>query len=413
MGIRIENGDVWIGENQGGSYGSSYMYVNENGILKHISRFFKGKLIHVSRSGRKKTYEYRIPLGTLKDMFGDKVEIYEFSFTTSGFLICRAYEVDCVMSSIREFQPQRIPGFEIMNAEKYWLDLYDRTVPKMIERIKDIQQALGIELFFAKKSVRLEDIYRNPTNGKKTALTFPQPQARSRALQGYIQAVHELYVLMLVAKALGGKTIHHVYNGKPAWWIAHAQDYPTAVVETNNRKFTVWYQFSAKDWIDVVFTGLVRENLSPGELEKLAMEGKFDVLERIFGQRPKDVREAYSMIANFKKLTKRQYVKPDIVIFEGDYRWKDELKEIPPSNVLVIDSKIEISDTDIEQLKSYRELFNSKFSGGRIHYIIACLGKTNHKDTLEKLGYYVIEDVFPDEKGEDEFVKVVKDLLSI
>jgi len=188
--------------------------------------------------------------------------------------------------------------------------------------------------------------------------------------------------------------------------------YPTAVVESNGRKFTVWYQFAIKEWIDVVFSGFVRAFLDPGKLEKLAMGGKFDELEKILGKRPNNVAESYSMIANFKKLMEgRQHVKPDIVIFEEDYRSREDLKRNPPSNIILIDAKIRISDNDIKQLKGYKDVFNREFKKSRIHYVIACLGKAKHKLTLEKLGFLIVEDVASGEEGEKKFVEVIRNLL--
>jgi len=412
MRVKVVNGNLVVVEDQGGSRGTNYFYLNVNEKLEHIGRLFKGQKIREGKGGRRKTYEYVVSLDSLRNMFGTKIELYEFSFSNSGHgPYCRIYEVDCVTGAINEKGVSTHLDFKIIGLEEDWLNWYDRIVPRMIKRIKDIQQALGIELFFAEKSVRLEDIYNDPANAKRIALIFPQPQARSRALQGYIQASHELYVLMLVAEALGGKTIYHVY-GKPTWWIAHAQDDPTAVIESNGRKFTVWYQFAIKEWIDVVFSGLVRAFLDPKELERLAMEGKFDELEKILGKKPNNVAEAYSMITNFNKLIKgRQHVKPDIVIFEGDYRSKGDLKRNPPNNIVLIDAKIRISDNDIKQLKEYKDVFDREFEKGKMHYVIACLEKAEHKLILEKLGFIVVENVAPDKEGEKKFVEVIKDLL--
>ena len=62
-----------------------------------------------------------------------------------------------------------------------------------------------------------------------------------------------------------------------------------------------------------------------------------------------------------RSLRRRQNVKPDIVIFEGDYRWREDLEKNPPRNVVVIDAKIEIKDSDVEQLRGYMEIFGRKF----------------------------------------------------
>jgi hypothetical protein len=99
------------------------------------------------------------------------------------------------------------------------------------------------------------------------------------------------------------------------------------------------------------------------------------------------------------------------VIFEGDYRSKGDLKRNPPNNIVLIDAKIRISDNDIKQLKEYKDVFDREFEKGKMHYVVACLEKAEHKLILEKLGFIVVDNVAPDEEGEKKFVEVIKNLL--
>ena len=110
-----------------------------------------------------------------------------------------------------------------------------------------------------------------------------------------------------------------------------------------------------------------------------------------------------------RSLRRRQNVKPDIVIFEGDYRWREDLEKNPPRNVVVIDAKIEIRDSDVEQLRGYKEIFGRKFK--KVHYVVACLERARYKQVLEKFGYTVIENVSPDDVGEKNFIDTIKNFL--
>lgn len=395
--IEVKNGTIYVYEYWGGSRGSNYFYIKDGEQLVHISKKFKGVLRGATRGGRRKKYVYKIPLAEL--------ELYEFSFSNSGYgPYCRRYLISQNGNVIEKVEVDLADlEFEVVGSENGLLRFYNSTVPKMIERVKQIEKSLGIGLLFD-GTERLEDIYRDPARAAKIALVFPTAQTRCKALEKYIQDAHELYVLMLVAEAIGGKTIYHVLNGQPIWWIAHAKDWPTAVVD-NSKRYTIWYQFSIIDWLKVVFPGIAKAFLNPAELQRLAMEGKFEIFEKIFGVKPKDVREAYSLIANWGE-KRRQHVKPDIVIFKGDYRERNEIKA--DSKVIVIDAKVEIKNGDLVQLKGYMKTFR-QFKD--VKFIIACLGRAKYKTTLERMGYIVIENVAPNESGENKFKEVLLTIL--
>jgi len=287
--------------------------------------------------------------------------------------------------------------------------MYDKYVPNMISRIKEIEKLIGIKLFL--RPQRLNDIYEDPKNARNIALIFPNVNSRIMAIKGYIQSAHELYVLMLLGEALNGETLRLSYREEREWIIEHAQDYPTAIVRAHGHVFTIWYQFSAEEWVKVVFPGLVKSFLSPGDLQKLAMEGKFEELGKILGTTPRNLSEAYKLIANFNKIRVRQHVKPDIVVFEGEYNYREELEKHPPERILLIDAKIDVTENDFKQLLGYKKLFSKRFSKGKVRYVISAMKNVNYKEALENAGYVIIENVFPGSKGEGEFINEIRAIL--
>jgi hypothetical protein len=363
---------VVLSERHHGTRGSNYCYIPVSGRLVHIGKLFKGKLLS---GGRRRYYKYEIPLRSLAKKLEERVIIYDFSFSNQGYgPYCTRYFIDCSSGDVQvQYGIEEVGyGFELLGREVTWLELYNKYVPNLIRRVKDIQEKLDIELFFAEHSLRLEDIYNDPMDASVSALVLPSWQGRVKALKTYLRSVHELYVLMLVGEAIEGRTVYHAYSEKPSWWIASSSEYPTAVIETCDGRYTVWYQFSLKEWIEVVMRGLGRS---------------------MFG---------------YEGVRKRQYVRPDIVIFKGDVRHRGDLERA--ESLLLIDAKIYLTQGDLEQLRAYAEGFKREYE--KVHGIIACLEEAIYRTTLEKLGYTIIENVTPSHKGEAEFIEAVKETLS-
>lgn len=259
----------------------------------------------------------------------------------------------------------------------------------MINRIKQIEKARGLKLKIRPKRLRrLYDGDITP-NDKDT------------------RSIHKLYVLMLIAEALGGKTVYPAPN---VWIIKHARDHPTAIVQLNGKAITIWYQFSYKKWKNVV-TG---RWIQVFKLQKLAMEGKFEEFARILGVTPKDTAEAELLIyRNLREIIgNRQYVKPDIVLFEGYYKSRDELEKHQPSKVVVIDAKVRLPANDLRQLNEYIRKFRKVFRYSNVYYVVPCIeGAFSRKEYLEDRGCIVIENVAPGKKGEKEFINTIRSLV--
>ena len=409
--LKVADRKLVIVETIGGSYGTEYYHIKTDEELEPVYWCFSNMIVSKEVHGKKKCHKYKIPLEHLQKQFGEVVEIYEFCFTNSGAgPFCRVYKVNTKLGSVTINDcPSTPTKFKIKGPERALVNMYDKYVPDMISRIKEIEKLLGIKLFL--RPQRLSDIYEDPKNARNIALIFPNVNSRIMAIKGYIQSAHELYVLMLLGEALNGETLRLSYREEREWIIEHAQDYPTAIVRAHGHVFTIWYQFSAEEWVKVVFPGLVKSFLSPGDLQKLAMEGKFEELGKILGTTPRNLSEAYKLIANFNKIRVRQHVKPDIVVFEGKYDYREELEKHPPERILLIDAKIDVTENDFKQLLGYKKLFSKRFSKGKVHYVIAAMKNVDYKEALENAGYVIIENVFPGSKGEGEFINEIRAIL--
>ncbi len=154
--------------------------------------------------------------------------------------------------------------------------------------------------------------------------------------------------------------------------ITHEEE-PTLVIKGKS-PLTIWYQFSIKDWFEVVRRGA---------------------------------------IALFFENTRirRSYVKPDIMIFKGEYHFRSDLSENPPDKAALIDAKVEMTQSDLKQLLEYRTKFPETFEN--IEFIVAAIDKmpAHYRHKLEREGYRVIEQVFPNKPGENEFQEAIRDII--
>jgi len=378
--VEIREDRLVIWERQGGTRGTNYLYMLDPHKKKliHISRLIRGAL-----EGTSRLYRYEIPLAIL-GRFGTKITLFDFSYTNSGggpYITKYVINSEGVVSEERaDVTTLTDYEFEVLGPERTWIELYRKYVYRMVSVVKEITSKLGVDISFAGHAARLEDLYRDPGLGLINALVQPSWRSRQKALESYIRSAHELYVLSLIANSLNGRTIYHVLSdGKPYWWIEYASDYSTAVIETLTKKYTLWFQFSLKEWWDVVREGWA-----------YAMFGK--------------------PITHLP--TSRQHVRPDIVIMEGEYRYRSDLKERAPELVVLVDAKISFNEEDFRQLEGYVRNFGELFSK-KITYIVACLEliPLHYKRGLERLGYRIVEEVAPDEKGEREFQDLIREVL--
>jgi len=417
--VEVKGDKLVLGEVHSGTRGSTYLYVlnPESRELVHVGSIelkYECRLLSTSRRGRRKDYEYEVPIDDLLKKYGLKrpsdirevisidkridvdnvdsvVVIYEFSYSNRGYgpYVSEHAVVKYRNGEVKVYENrvdfakllERGIRYRIMLQVKQDVRKYQTYVPNMVNRVKSIENQLGFEIYFANHAARLEEIFIDPRAGLITAQTLPHWQSTQKALRSYIRGVHEVYVATLIAEALKAKTIYHVIEGKkPYWNMAEASDEPTAILETVcGKKITLWYQFSLKKWFNIVRNGMY---------------------------------EFFTEKAKTSSRKARQYIRPDIVVFEGEYREREELSARKPKKVILIDSKVDLTLADVQQLKNYAKNFGRAF-GNRVVYIVACLENVqkSFKTLLQGVGYYVIENVAPGKSGEMEFEEVIRKLI--
>jgi len=182
----------------------------------------------------------------------------------------------------------------------------------MIQRIKKMENDLKIRLFINRRT-KLREIYDNPYTARFKLKNFKYG----------VRAVHELYVLMLVGKAINGETVYHKSEKGAYWWLLHAQDISTAIIKRNNEFYTVWYQFSLLDWNEITIGGV-----DANELYRLCAEGKYDEVAAKLGIPVDEVQgggfsKCAAKVAKLCRLRsgakpeKTHHIKPDIVILKA------------------------------------------------------------------------------------------------
>ena len=99
-------------------------------------------------------------------------------------------------------------------------------------------------------------------------------------------------------------------------------------------------------------------------------------------------------------------MRPDIVIFKGFHRDAGDVRTEEGDRIMqkavVIDPKVEMRESDVEQLEAYTRLFpeGSKF-------ICPCM----YMATLRPTGWDVIEDVRPGGEGVSVFIEKLKEAI--
>jgi len=367
-------------EDIGGTYGGKYLYIHtcdsDNCRLVHVGRLreelninVEEQILHKNRKSMFKKYCINA-----EDL--SNVTIYEFNYSGSGngpYVFkyeLRQGELKRVPADVGEicgnggWSLAKLFGIEEGSQEYELVERYLKYVPAMVEESKRILPGIWAS------GPRLEDVIEDAEcKGLLGALVQPNWRSRKGALENLLREAHEVYVLAHTISALG--------NPQQSIRLAKASERPTAVVKDNNAEYTVWYQFPIEPLTDLV-------------------------IERM--------RE--SMIENSPKGGRKEHkhIIPDIVVAKGNYK---STKEINKTCMLMIDTKINISDKDVKQLIEYKKLLNKNFPNSQIAYLVAVLEEAGEfKEELKRKGYIVVENVRPGGEGIKSFEEVVRNNLS-
>lgn len=248
-----------------------------------------------------------------------------------------------------------------------------RLVIEIVEDVRRIERIRDFKLSYHGQGVTSSPIVR--------ALEDPYTANISISV---VRAVHEIWAMSLIIDALDAEIENRELK------VRGSPEEPAAILRTKSfGTLTIWYQFPRY--------GPNRH----GELLRMCARGRQEDVKNILALRetPKKYKDCESAVM-------KENLRPDIVIVKGSFRFannirtetEDEVKE----KAIVIDPKIEISESDIEQLEDYTRLFpeGSKF-------ICPCMNGVTRRPN----GWDVIEDVRLGGEGINRFRESVREAV--
>lgn len=298
-----------------GSNGAQFFYIIHRGKAVPLSQI--GTEIDKGRSGGTKTVDIHIPA----EKFGDERFVYLLGTSNSGYFHKRKYYFSLQNSELRsdeieDWSPKEL-NFRALGDEETALELYKESVPPMVAEIKRVAEEYGFEFSISGKRTRAT--LENPLETLTSSMMFNSARSRSRSLNQRLQSAHEIFGLAILIDELDGQVTGGESNRLN---LQNANEWPSGYIETDSGKKTIWYQFSIESQVDIVSEGVLRW---------------FD------GQ---------------PKAKERQYVRPDLLIADGEYEKADDLRNAMSEDILIVDMKHgRFAEKDVQQLSSYTERF--------------------------------------------------------
>ena len=353
-GIEIEGDEAVFRERRGATRRTTnYFYIESNGELSPVRLLGQERFVG-EFAGNVKEYRVRVDLGRIRGNV-----VYHFAFNNKGFFFSRLCRIE--NGEIREIgslnrEEMKDLKFKILGEERNLAEPFEG----MREDIREIMNARGFELFFPGHAKRTQEAVEDPDIAYITSMVFPNSNSRVNALKKKMSAVHEIWIMIRAIDALDAE-VEDVL-GERRLWIEMASETPTAFLRTHHCQLTLWYQFPIEEQLRTVFAGMIRG--------------------------------------------RRHHVRPDIVIFKGFHRDAGDVRTEEGDRIMqkavVIDPKVEMRESDVEQLAAYTRLFpeGSKF-------ICPCM----YMATLRPTGWDVIEDVRPGGEGVSVFIEKLKEVI--
>lgn len=329
------DGDTVDLSEERGSQGAQFFYIEQNNLLVPVSDL--GREESDGRSGGTESVTVSVPAS----VFENEQVLYQLGTTNSGRFSADKYTVQVEQSKLstvsdngwskNELSSQ---DFEYLGSEAERLEQFHQTVPAMVGTIKSTFDQLNLD--YTVWGTKTRKTIENPTQAVVSSLMFNSAQSRNRSVDQRIKNIHEVYGIAVLLDTLNAELPED-----NRLWFETANERPSAILDTPEGKVTLWYQFSLKSHFDMVKDG---------------------------------VKQAFGISSGSKN---RQHVRPDVVLFEGEYETADELRETMPEDLVVIDMKhrSSISSDDLKQLSSYGEQFPEESS-----FIVGSLAELPRQD---------------------------------
>ncbi|MEM2472738.1 MAG: hypothetical protein QXI64_09620 [Sulfolobales archaeon] len=362
---------IVIQEEWRGSRGGRYYYVREGVILKRIDKYAISKN-EVYKSRRGPTYEYLVPVQSIRGK-----EIYEFRFTNNGYLLFHKCSVEAFLRSKYPGIPdhtllQTVRSEELMNLE---FEIEDPKLLKFVRNIKEFytsivneiksySSVMDFKIFFPGHAETTSTFLGSVDEGIIRCMVLQSDQARMRCLGKLVSWIYQLWVIVLISKALMVEGfLKHEHRTKPTWWIEQGKPSPAFVARSRNNNYYTFF-------------------FEPQIHEMVHLAGAFTKT--------------------------RIHVRPDIIVARGNYSSLNDIAEAD----LLVECKVapqEMREKKIlQQMKDYVENYKPKTNVLVSPYNIDPLLKRD----LEHIGVIVVEGVRPGSPGLEEFKRIVQRALT-
>jgi hypothetical protein len=222
MSIRIR--ERWKGQ-----FGGTYYYVREGNILRRIKDYAISRT--TLNKGKHKIAEYEVPI---ERIWGKT--IYEFAFSRVGYLYIRKGNVIAFLDSTTglpdrdlmeksEFDELVNVKFEIRDPMllKMIEDLKEYYIP-MIEEIKQYSESMKFSIIFPGHAPATYTFIEDMNEGLFRCMVLQNDNARLRALERVMTWIYQLWVTILICKALNiDKFFSPFLNPKREGWLMTKQ----------------------------------------------------------------------------------------------------------------------------------------------------------------------------------------------
>jgi hypothetical protein len=242
--------NIKVREKWYGTRGGCYFYVREDNKLKYLGDYATERRT-VDKNRRGQVIEYEVPEETLKDKL-----IYEFEFSNSGYFFPHVGQVEAFLKSqhpgvpdynlMREVKLDELRGLEF-EVKDPLLDCVIREFKTnyidMIQEIKQYAKKLGAEIFPSEHAQRTADLLMDPEIGLMECLAIPCDEKRLGSLEAPMRLIHQFWVSIVVAEALGIKRIKETTSGNRYFWLGQGQPNPLFIGFSDGQAYTFWLEF--------------------------------------------------------------------------------------------------------------------------------------------------------------------------
>jgi len=367
--------NIIIRENWRGSRGGNYYYVREGTILRRIDKYAISKK-KVYESGRGPEYEYLVPVQRIREK-----EIYEFSFSNSGYPFFRKGSAEAFLNSLGSEYPS-VPDYKLMRDVRFEelmnleFEIEDPGLQKLVrdirkfyttivDEIKSYSREMSFKILFPGHAEATSTFLDDVNEGMIRCMVLQNDQARMKCLEKPISWIYQLWIMVLISKALMIEEFwKQEYETESKWFIEQGKPHPAFIARSREN---IYYTFFFEP-----------------QIHEMAH------LTSVF-------------------IGTRIHVRPDIIITKGKYSSLKDMAEVD----LLVECKTapqEMWEKEIlSQMKDYVEIYGAKTMALVSFYNVDPLLRIS----LERIGVIPIDEVRPGGLGLEKFKLFVQKTLRL